>query len=189
MEELMLKASSIEPTFTNIVLSLFLNLSSFSPSSVCISIINYLLEKCRVGHQMGDERNYHIFYQLCSQADGSAEPISQTKGEGDKTRETREICVCSLCTIGLCDRVYCCELFSEPMTNTYTCGSLPFSLCPSLSALLSVLLSVLLSSLSFPAPTIVPCIRSCVSPWPRPSLKFQLFVGRHRPCCVYRRSE
>ena len=153
----MLKASSIEPTFTNIVLSLFLNLSSFSPSSFCLSIINYLLEKCRVGHQMGDERNYHIFYQLCSQADGSAEPISQTQGEGDKKRETREICVCSLCTIGLlCDRVYCCELFSEPMTNTYTCGSLPFSLpfslcpslCPSLSAFLSALLSLrLLSSL------------------------------------------
>jgi hypothetical protein len=101
-----------------------------------------------VGHQMGDERNYHIFYQLCSQADGSAEPISQTKGEGVKKRETREICVCSLCTIGLCDRVYCCELFSlEPMTNTYTCGSLPFSLCPTLCPTLCPSLSALLSSL------------------------------------------
>ena len=46
-----------------------------------------------MGHQMGDERNYHIFYQLCSQADGSAEPISQTKGEMRETGEMREMCV------------------------------------------------------------------------------------------------
>ena len=67
-----------------------------------------------MGHQMGDERNYHIFYQLCSQADGSAEPISQTKGEmrEDEGDGGDEGDVCSLCAIGLlCDRVYCCDLF------------------------------------------------------------------------------